>query len=324
MRPEYPLYIVSKGRWEVQMTSRYLNQMRVPHYTIVERDQLALYEEHKHGKYVTFLVLDPQFQKDYEKCLPPELDHLSTGSGPARNYAWEHSIAIEGASRHWVMDDNIIGFFRFNRNLIVPVADGSVFRAMEIFVERYRNVAMAGPNYFMFVPRKFWMPPFYLNTRIYSCNLIQNDLPFRWRGRYNEDTDLSLRILKHVVDPKDPLRRLCTVLFNAFVQNKMTTQSAKGGNTEEIYGDGTYEKSKMIVDLHPDLAAQGAVRLAERFHRWHHYVDYNIFTQRLELRPGVSVPDGVDNMGMVLERRDPQTCAWHEMDTPWYAWEDGR
>lgn len=316
MRPEYPLYIVSKGRWEVQMTSRYLNQMRVPHYTIVERDQLADYERMAHGKYVTFLVLDPEFQRTYDKCLPPELEHQSTGSGPARNFAWEHSIGL-GAKRHWVMDDNIIGFFRFNRNLIVPVADGSVFRAMEIFVERYTNLAMAGPNYFMFVPRKFWMPPFYRNTRIYSCNLIQNDLPFRWRGRYNEDTDLSLRILKS---------GLCTVLFNAFVQNKMTTLSAKGGNTEEIYEGGALNKAKsqMIVDLHPDLAQQGAVRIAERFHRWHHYVDYNIFKQRLELRPDVVRPDVVNNMGMILERRDPNTGEWREMNTPWYAWEDGR
>ena len=314
MDPEYPLYIVSKGRWEVQMTSRYLNQMKVPHYTIVERDQLADYERMKHGPYVTFLALDPQFQKDYDKCLPPEFDHLSPGSGPARNFAWEHSIG-EGFRRHWVMDDNIIGFFRFNRNLIVPVADGSVFRAMEIFVERYTNVAMAGPNYFMFVPRKFWMPPFYLNTRIYSCNLIDNRLSFRWRGRYNEDTDLSLRILK---------QGMCTVLFNAFVQNKMTTQSAKGGNTTEIYGDGTLAKSQMIVDLHPDLAKQGAVRVAERFHRWHHYVDYNIFKQPLRRCPDAKIPSGVDNMGMVLERKDPHTGEWYATETPWHPWEDGR
>lgn len=312
-QPAYPLYIVSKGRADLQTTSKYLNKMRLPHFTIVERDQLADYERQRHGDFVTFLVLDPEFQRVYDKCLPPEQEHLSTGSGPARNFAWEHSIGL-GAARHWVMDDNIIGFLRHNRNLIIPVSDGSVFRGMEIFAERYTNLAMCGPNYYMFVPRKFWMPPFYLNTRIYSCNLIQNDLPHRWRGRYNEDTDLSLRLLKE---------GRCTVLFNAFVQNKMTTQTARGGNTTEIYGNGTYDKSKMIVDLHPDLARQGAVRLMERYGRWHHFVDYNIFEQQLQLRPDVTVKDGVDNFGMILERRDSDG-QWREEATPWYAWEDGR
>ncbi len=77
------------------------------------------------------------------------------------------------------------------------------------FVLRYENIAMAGPNYFMFAPRKRKHPPFSLNTRIYSCNLIRNDLPFRWRARYNEDTDLSLRMLK---------AGWCTVLFYVFLK----------------------------------------------------------------------------------------------------------
>lgn len=34
------------------------------------------------------------------------------------------------------------------------------------------------------------------DRRAFPCILIQNDIPFRWRGRYNEDTDLSLRALK--------------------------------------------------------------------------------------------------------------------------------
>ena len=62
--------------------------------------------------------------------------------------------------------------------------------------------------------------PFTLNTRIYSCNLIKNSVRFRWRGRYNEDTDLSLRMLK---------AGLCTDLFNAFLQDKETTLTMRGG-----------------------------------------------------------------------------------------------
>ena len=105
---------------------------------------------------------------------------------------------------------------------------------------------MSGPNYFMFASRKTAVPPFVTNTRIYSCNLIRNDVPFRWRGRYNEDTDLSLRMLK---------AGWCTIQFNAFLQFKMSTQTVKGGNTADFYAvEGTGAKSAMIVALHPDVS----------------------------------------------------------------------
>jgi len=200
------------------------------------------------------------------------------------------------------MDDNISGFYRFNFNLKTPAATSAIFAAMEDFSERYENVAMAGPNYFMFVTRKSGrIPAFVLNTRIYSCNLIRTAIPFRWRGRYNEDTDLSLRILK---------AGWATVQFNAFLQYKMPTQSVPGGNTTELYGDGTLTKSRMIADMHPDVA-----RVVERFGRWHHYVDYSRWSDvRLRRAPGVEVAEGVNNYGMELQQRVGDR--WVPIDRP--------
>ena len=248
MNPAYPLYIVSKGRADTQLTSRALDRMGVPHNVVVERQELADYQRKRYPA-ATLVPLDPAFQEAYDTLLP---DAPSPGSGAARNFAWAHSIAA-GASRHWVMDDNIDGFFRFNRNLKTPVVDGTVFRAMEAFVERYENVGMAGPNYFMFAARKAGgAAPFTLNTRIYSCNLIRNDLPFRWRGRYNEDTILSLDLLQ---------AGWCTILFNAFLQLKLTTQTMKGGNTDEFYAEeGTTPKTQMLLDAFPELVKRGIVQ----------------------------------------------------------------
>jgi len=326
VNPIYPLYIVSKGRWDVQMTSQALDALGIPHHVIVEADQLDRYRAHGMPS-ATYLVLDPEYQRTYDRLLPAD-DPSSPGSGPARNFAWNHSIATYGSKRHWVMDDNIQRFHRFNRNLKTPVVDGTIFRCMESFVDRYANVAMAGPNYFMFAVRKSNdAPPFYLNTRIYSCNLILNDLPFRWRGRYNEDTILSLDLLK---------AGWCTILFNAFLQYKMTTQTMKGGNTTELYGSGTLAKSQMLVAAHGDVAKHSF-----RFSRDHHSVDYGDASSlqtavldegvwdvakdnHLILRDDAVVPDGVDNFGMILERLDPQTQTWVRMDTPWWPWEDGR
>ncbi len=233
--PRFPLYIVSKGRADSRLTAKSLEAMSVPYFIVIEEQELDQYSAVIAREKI--LILDKKYQEDYDT-----FDDLgstkSKGPGAARNFAWAHSLA-SGNPWHWVMDDNINGFYRLNKNLKVPVGNGGCFRAMEDFCLRYTNIAMAGPNYHMFAPRKTQPPPFTINTRIYSCNLIRNDSPYRWRGRYNEDTDLSLRMLKS---------GLCTVQFNAFLQYKMTTQVVKGGNTAEFYSkEGTLPKSQMLV-----------------------------------------------------------------------------
>jgi len=163
------------------------------------------------------------------------------------------------------MDDNIQLFARLHKNQRIPVGDGTIFAAMEEFVLRYENIAMAGPQYWMFAPSRAKLPPFVVGTRIYSCNLIRNDLPYRWRGRYNEDTILSLDILKS--------NHWQTVMFNAFLQYKITTQKMAGGNTEAFYAEeGTLPKSQMLVDAHPDVS-----KVSWKFNRWHHHVNYEKF-----------------------------------------------
>lgn len=286
MLPEFPLYIVSKGRAESRLTSKSLEAMGVPYNIVVEeqeyKDYASVIDKSK------ILVLDKKYQRDYD-TFDDLGDTKSKGPGASRNFVWDHAVE-HGHEWHWVMDDNIKGFFRFNKNLKVPMNSGSGFKCMEDFVLRYQNIAMAGPNYFMFCSRKSKVKPFVLNTRIYSCNLIRNDVPFRWRGRYNEDTDLSLRMLKAY---------WVTVQFNAFLQYKMPTQVVAGGNTKEFYAkEGTLAKSQMQVDMHPDVS-----KLVYKFGRIHHRVDYRPFKKnKLVLRDDVVIPKGVNNYGMTLKK----------------------
>ena len=269
------------------MTMRALDDMGVSYRVVVEEQEYEAYGNHIAED--KLLVLDPKYREQYDTC--DGLDEAkSKGSGPARNFIWDLA-ASEGHKWHWIMDDNIRGFFRFNHNLQIPVGSGIFFVVMETFCLRYTNVAMAGPNYYMFAPRKRPKPPYTPNTRIYSCNLIRTDMPYRWRGRYNEDTDLSLRMLKD---------GWCTILFNAFLQNKMATQLTPGGNTDSLYGDGTLAKSKMIVQLHPDIT-----RLKWRFGRCHHIIDYSSFKHnKLRRRKGLEVESGIDNFGMELRQKN--------------------
>ena len=284
---DIPFYIVSKGRWESRLTHKALSEMGVKHFLVIEEQEYPSYKAVV-GPLASILILDPEYQYRYNTC--DDLgDTKSKGPGPARNFVWDHANQL-GAEWHWVMDDNIREFLRFNRNMQTRTINPGIFRSMEAFVNRYTNISMAGPQYYMFVPRKVPLRPFNLNTRIYSCNLIKNSVKFRWRGRYNEDTDLSLRILKS---------GRCTVEFNAFLQMKTPTQRLNGGNTDEFYRpEGTLPKSQMQVKLHPDVS-----RLAWKYKRWHHHVDYSGFTQPLIRRTDIEIPTGINDFGMVYQEK---------------------
>jgi hypothetical protein len=300
MKNQFPWYIPTKGRADSRLTSKALDFMKVPHYLVVEPQECATYERYIREWEVetglkssaTVLELDLNYKLNYE--LLDDLGQTkSTGPGPARNFAWDHSIK-NGFEWHWVSDDNIRNFLRLNNNLKIKVGDATAIRVMEDFVLRYDNVLMAGPNYRSFASQNASMPPFVKNTRIYSCNFIRNDSawrdgrPMRWRGRFNEDTILSLDMLTE---------GWCTVQFNAFLQDKLRTQVLGGGNTAEFYaGEGTANKSRMLKEAYPDYT-----ELVWKFGREHHHVNYLPFKDtKLKRKPGVVVEPGINNYGMAI------------------------
>tara|TARA_R110002020_G_scaffold116315_10_gene266685 strand:+ start:512 stop:1375 length:864 start_codon:yes stop_codon:yes gene_type:complete len=285
MNPKYPIYIVSKGRWKSRLTSRALEEMQVPYHIIVEKAEYDKYAAVIDPEKI--LITPERYNQEYDPFWDDDDPRL--GPGAARNFAWEHSIE-QGYDWHWVLDDNLDAFHRMNRNIKAEVTSGTIFRCMEDFVMRYDNIAIAGPNYYNFAKTQDALPPYVKNTRIYSCLFIRNDIPYRWRGRYNEDTDLSLRVLKD---------GWATLQFNAFLQGKVTTQRMKGGNHEQFYAeDGTYLKSKMLEDMHPDVA-----KVVWRFSRWHHHVDYKPFKKNLLGKKAEDIPLEVNNYGMKLLTR---------------------
>ena len=272
MNPKHPIYIISKDRPRC-ITARTLDKLKVPYKIVIEPQQLEEYKEHH----------------DKNKFLLTPFQDLGKGSIPVRNWVWEHSKEA-GDKRHWILDDSIEEFKRLNRNTKIKVRTGAIFRAAEDFVKRYRNVPLAGMNYVSFAKATDKLPPFYLNTRVYSCMLIHNDLKIRWRGKYNEDTDLSLRVLK---------MGYCTILFNAFLCGKVTTYRMKGGNTS-IYDETNNRKEfvESLIEQHPDV-----VKLTKKFGRYHHQVNYKSFKENNKLIK--KFPDkkysGINEYGMVLK-----------------------
>lgn len=293
--PKYPIYVVSKRRSEVKSwhTSFRLSQMNIKHYLVVEPQEYEEYKNNFNNEYVEVIKMDMKYKDEYD-CFSDIGNIESTGPGASRNFCWEHSMK-NGFEWHWVMDDNIDGFNRFWRGKRLLVRTGESLRSCERFVERYDNIAIGGLNYASFCKSGDRVPPYVANTRIYSMLLIRNDIPYRWRGRYNEDTDLSLRVLKD---------NWCTVQFNMTLGEKMTTQKVKGGNTDEFYEkEGTVPKTQMLVDMHPDVA-----KMVYKFNRWHHVVDYSGFKQELKLKEGLHIGDCVNEHGMKIIRIPRELC----------------
>lgn len=275
MNPQYPVYVISKGRWESRLTSKALEKISVPYRIVIEPQE--------HDDYAAVI--------DAAKILVLPFSNLGQGSIPARNWIWEHSIG-EGWERHWILDDNIRYFYRLQNNQKYRMTSGISFRAIEDFVGRYENVALAGMQYELLAPKKYRSKPFILNTRIYSNILIKNDIPYRWRGRYDEDTDLSLRVLKD---------GWCTILFYAFLADKVATMQMKGGNTDELYqNNGRLLMAQSLQQQHPDV-----VKITRKWGRWQHQVDYRPFKlNKLIRKEGIEIPQGVNNYGMVLVERE--------------------
>jgi len=277
--PRYPVYIPSKGRYDRCLTAKFLATDGVPFHLVVEPQERDEYARRFGG----------------ERVLVLPFSDLGQGSIPARNWIKEHATAA-GHARHWQLDDNMRYVTRRYRERRIRCPSGVALRATEDFVDRYENVAVAGLNYEFFVPDGQKIPPFFLNVHVYSCTLVLNSIPHRWRGRYNEDTDLCLQVLAD---------GWCTVLMNVFMVKKVTTMAMKGGNTDQLYrGDGRLTMARSLERLWP-----GVVSVNRRFQRPQHivYDAWKRFDTPLKLKPGVDLKamPKADEYGMVLKPTKP-------------------
>lgn len=272
MENKYPIYIPTKGRFESRKTVKALLEMNAKFQVVIEPQEYDLYK--------SILPLDYILVLPFSK--PTNHSMLVT----VRNWIKEHSI-LQGYERHWQLDDNIKAFYRMNNNKRNKVLSPVIFRCIEDFVDRYENIAMAGMNYMNYaIPDG--RPPYFLNSRVYSMSLVNNKLPYKWRGIYNDDTDICLRMLKD---------GFCTINFNAFSGDKDATMVTKGGNTP-IYTTGDLRSNFVdsLIEQHPDV-----VKKVWRFERWHHEVNYKSFAKnKLIKKEGLKIQNTVNEYGMKL------------------------
>jgi len=279
----YPIYIISKGRSDTRYTQKCIHEMGIPYLIVVETQELDDYWEHIPRKNIL--------------CLPPHLCNLGQGSIPVRNFVWEHSIQ-QGHKKHWIVDDNILGFYRWCKNVQVKCNDSSCFRQVEDLTDRYTNVYMSGIQYKSMCPqisrkRKIITK----NSKVFSCCLYDTamddklGLDDRWRGKYNEDIDLILRILK---------KGGMTLQIQNFLIDKPESKTVKGGNASSIYDvvDWDLIKVNSLIEQHPDCVVD-----VEKFGKKHHHeVNYKkvVVCDTLELNENYVQEDIKKDYGLRL------------------------
>ena len=271
---KYPIYVPTKGRFNSRKTVKALLEIGADFRVVIEPQEK--------DDYLTIL------KESQMLILPYSKPNESSQAVTTRNWIKEHSIQ-EGHKRHWQIDDNIKAFYRLNNNKRNKVLSPIFFKCIEDFTDRYKNIAMAGMNYMNYaIPDG--RAPYFLNSRVYSMSLVNNELDYKWRGIFNEDTDICLRMLKD---------GYCTVNFNAFSGDKDATMVTKGGNTAMYTtGDLRDEFVNSLVDQHPDV-----VKKVWRYERWHHQVDYKSFKNNLLQRVDnydEIVGNDINNYGMEL------------------------
>ena len=293
--PKYPIYVITKGRWEKTLTIDTLEEMGIDFNICVEPDEYDNY------------ISNPKIDKNKVIKLPENFSERKQGGIPVRNFVWQHSVD-NGHKKHWIIDDNIDGFYRWNENIQKRVKDGVVFRIMEDYSDMWENLGLTSCQYASFVPGiDTGRGAVIRNTRTYSCILINTELldkrlEERWRGTYNEDTDLTLRVLS----TKD----LCTANFNAILSGKQTTCTMKGGNTTTIYefGENKEENAKFtgLQKKFDELKENWGdiIKFTNKKHkdgRPHHHISYTkLFKQPLILKEGIKREPKVNNYNMKL------------------------
>lgn len=257
MENKYPVYIISKGRYEKPLTANRFESYGINYLIAVEPQEYDLYCN-KLGE---------------KRVLKLPFANLGLGSYPARNYCWEHAKE-NGYKYHWLFDDNVQAWLKWidgKRRKISDILSALIF--VEVYAKK-TNIDILGfeePNFSRKPPTK----PFKLNCHVYSAMLIKNEMAYRWRLKYNEDVDLCLQVLHNGGTTASCVYYLADKVSTAVKQ--------KGGNQAELYkGNDPRKKllkAKMLEAVWPQYA-----KTVIRFNRYHHFVNWKVFNSKTAIK----------------------------------------
>lgn len=268
----YPIYVLSLGRY---------SDVSFPKGTCMTLEEMGLeytlvLMTHEVPKYVETLQ-----KYNCQNCM--NIIHLEDNQGlggtPQRNLAWDDAKK-RGYEKHWILDDNIDGYYWFNQRKQIQIKSGVVFRNIEDVVDNIKEkIGLAAHNYRYDARDTELRPPIIVNGKTFSSILVNHTLldmcNIKWRLKYNEDIDLGLQTLT---------TGLMTLGFDTFVSNKMPSLKNKEGGNREIYSN--YKKEGFTKKLEclmkqwrhlEGLVKPSTKKLNKEEERDHHNVDWDRF-----------------------------------------------
>jgi hypothetical protein len=249
----FPIYIISKGRAYNPITANNFIRENIDFFIAVEPQEYDEYCKALGEKYV----------------LKLPFKNLGLGSYPARNYCWEHAKK-NGFEYHWLFDDNILFWMKWvNGKRRKWNKIDSALKYVEAVTDEHKIdiLGFEEPNFVVQPPKK----PFKFNCHVYSAMLIKNNMPYRWRLKYNEDVDLCLQVLHNGGT---------TMSCVYYMANKVSTaDKMKGGNQDELY-QGNAPKKNLLKAKTLEAAWPQYAKTVIRFGRHHHLVDWKQFKKK--------------------------------------------
>ena len=208
----YPIYIPSKARSNIKITTSMLDDCDISYYLVVEPQD--------HEKYL----------ENYDESRIIAMKENDQGIGYVRRFCKQHSIN-NGDKFHWQFDDNIValGIRKDNKNL--KYSARNCISIVEDFNDLFTNIGGCGLSHYVYA----WARPYVIgfNKQIFTACLFRNTKEHWWKSNTIEDTDYSLQLLSD---------HLVTLYFNRILMFKAPTGKYKGGNLEIEYGGNKDEK----------------------------------------------------------------------------------
>lgn len=224
--PNFPVFVVSRGRAGVASTPKLLEQSQVPYALWVEPQEVQAYRE------------------AYPKCVQV-LALPESGRGIA--YSRQQLLQFcrkKKFGKYWQLDDNLLGFFTVKGGRQAETTASEVLRGVEREGAGPR-VALAGPEYRQYA----WDPKggTVRNTRVYCCTLTRTDTGIDYREALAGKEDVDF-VIQHLVAGWE------TLLTKTLSMGKVAMGKNRQGGLTEYYRTGGHSKvARKLHEAWPDL-----------------------------------------------------------------------
>ena len=198
-----------------------------------------------------FFVVEPQDYESYceaygeDKTIAmPEND---MGIAYARRFIMKYSLEKE-QEFSWQSDDDLY-FFRYNRIIKphkAPVEISEAFAEIETLVDKFTNVAIAGPSDGTFALA--YKNKIDINRQASSCYLLRNDTAYKFRDNVTSDTDYNMQVLTG---------GWVTLMFRTLIFNNPATGKQTGGCLDQNW----YANQRNLMRLWPSCFEQKHYRV---------------------------------------------------------------